>query len=141
MTIEILQSERLVNIFEVNKLPNYSYRHHHTLHCYQYTQNYMMKKIVELLQSSDKLDSWIHYSLWNSHLSLCLDLMSRSIYIHITNLIMINNISGVHYVVYTVCTVFTVIKQMQYLTTYNQWCGNSQSCRTLSDKSGERLVN
>ena len=24
MTIEILQSERLVNIFEINKLPNYS---------------------------------------------------------------------------------------------------------------------
>ena len=25
--------------------------------------------------------------------------------------------------------------------TYVQWCGNSQSCRTLSDKSSERLVN
>ena len=39
--------------------------------------------------------------------------------------------------VYT-CILNTVII---YTCTCTQWCGNSQSCRTLSDKSSECLVN
>ena len=28
-----------------------------------------------------------------------------------------------------------------YINNYTQWCGNSQSCRTLSDKSSECPLN